>query len=177
MKQITFEAELRRPAEGGDWMFLRLPQEASAPLPSRGPVSVEGTINGFGLLETLQPDGEGGHWLKVDANLREGANVRAGEVVHLEISPATVDPEPEVPEDLRDALSATPAAFAVWTAITPASRRDWILWMTTGKKAETRTLRVEKMMDMLAKGKRRICCFDRSGMYSKTLSCPDAACD
>ena len=28
--------------------------------------------------------------------------------------------------------------------------------------------------DMLAKGKRRPCCFDRSGMYAKSLSCPVA---
>jgi hypothetical protein len=174
---IIFEAKICRPVEGGDWTFLRLPQEASGPLPSRGLVSVDGAMNGFAFQATLQPDGEGGHWLKVEPNLREGANVRTGDTVHLEISPSTVEPEPDVPEDLREALSAAPAALAVWTAITPVARRDWIQWMTTGKRAETRTLRTEKMMDMLSKGKRRICCFDRSGKYSQSLSCPSAAPD
>jgi len=28
---------------------------------------------------------------------------------------------------------------------------------------------------MLGKGKRRVCCFDRSGFYSQTLSAPEAA--
>ena len=177
MKGITFEAKLSRPIEDGDWTFLRLPKEASDQLPSRGAVSVDGEMNGFTFQAALQPDGEGGHWLKVEPTLGERAKIQAGDTVRMEISPATVEPEPEVPEDLQEALSATPAAFAVWTAITPVARRDWIQWMTSGKKAETRTLRVEKMMDMLAKGKRRICCFDRSGMYSKSLSCPVAAGD
>jgi len=136
--------------------------------------SVEGTLNGFGFQACLQPDGEGGHWLKVDPELSEGAGVAAGDVVDLEISPMAVEPEPEVPADLQKALSASPAAFAVWNDITPIARRDWIQWMTSGKRAETRTLRLEKMMDMLTKGKRRICCFDRSGKYSKSLSCPVA---
>ena len=35
-------------------------------------------------------------------------------------------------------------------------------------------LRIGKACDMLAKGKRRVCCFDRSGMYSKSMSCPVA---
>ena len=44
------------------------------------------------------------------------------------------------------------------------------------KAIDTRTdaLRIDKGCDMLAKGKRRPCCFDRSGMYDKSLSCPVA---
>lgn len=172
MKQIQFEAKLNRPAEEADWTFLRLPPEASGQLSSRGMVSVEGTIQKHPFVATLQPDGDGGHWLKVESDLRLAADIEAGDTVHLDISPTTVEPEPEVPEDLQEALAAAPASFAVWTDITPVARRDWIQWLTSGKKAETRTIRLGKMMDMLAKGKRRICCFDRSGMYGKTLSCP-----
>ncbi|RYG26265.1 DUF1905 domain-containing protein [bacterium] len=174
---ITFEAKLLRPVEGGGWTFLRLPQEASDRLPSRSQVSVEGILNNFAFQATLQPDGQGGHWLKIDPSLSQGAKAQAGDVVALKLSPTTVEPEPEVPDDLQKALSETPAALAVWKDITPLARRDWIQWMTSGKKAETRGLRLEKMMDMLTKGKRRICCFDRSGMYSKSLSCPTAAQD
>jgi hypothetical protein len=48
------------------WTFLTLPMEASVKLPSRGMASVEGTFNGLAFRATLQPDGHGGHWLKVD---------------------------------------------------------------------------------------------------------------
>jgi len=158
-------------------MFLRLPKKASDQLPSRNMVSVEGTMNGFAFAATLQPDSEGGHWLKVEPDLSDGANAQPGSEVDLEISPAKVEPEPEVPDDLRKALSAAPAALGVWNDTTAIARRDWITWMTQVKRVETRVIRVEKMIDMLSKGKRRVCCFDRSGMASKAFCCPIAAED
>lgn len=172
-----FKAKLCRPAEGGDWTFLRLPQEASDQMPSRNMVSVEGTINGFAFAATLQPDSAGGHWLKVEPAWSEGANALPGSDVDVDISPAKVEPEPEVPDDLRAALSTAPAALAVWDDTTPIGRRDWITWMSQGKLAETRRIRIGKMIDMLSHGKRRVCCFDRSGMASKAFCCPIAADD
>lgn len=174
---IKFKARLCLPAEGGDWTFLRLPQEASDMLPTRSMVSVEGTINGSAFAATLEPDSEGGHWLRVEPAWSEAAGARPGDDVDLEISPAKVEPEPHVPEDLREALSAAPAALAVWRDTTPIARRDWITWMGQGKRAETRLIRIEKMIDMLSHGKRRVCCFDRSGVASKAFRCPDAADD
>ena len=87
----------------------------------------------------------------------------------------TEEPEPKVPADLRKALAATPKARALWSDITPMARRDWIHWITSGTRAETRALRIDKACSMLVAGKRRPCCFDRSGFYSKSLSAPKAA--
>lgn len=175
---IRFSATLLRPkatAKVVSWTFLTLPRQASERLPSRGQVSVEGTMNGMALRATLEPDGEGGHWLKVDRKLRKAAGVEAGDAVALEIAPVTEEPEPKVPADVRKALaSAPPKVKEAWSGITPRARRDWIQWITSGKRAETRALRIGKACDMLAKGKRRPCCFDRSGMYGKSLSCPVA---
>jgi len=175
---IRFKAKLARPKATGedlDWTFLRLPKDASDRLPSRSMTSVEGTINGVPLQVTLEPDGQGGHWLKLNRKLREAAGAQAGEVVELEVAPASVEPEPEVPADLTRALAqAPPKAREVWADITPVARRDWIHWITSGKRAETRGKRIEVACSKLAAGNRRACCFDRSGMYSKSLSCPVA---
>jgi hypothetical protein len=122
--KVKFTARLCRPVTDGkpvSWTFLLLPKAASGKLPSRSMTSVEGTLDGAAFQATLEPDGKGSHWLKVD--------------------------------------------------------RDWIHWITSGKRAETRVKRIQTACDMLAKGKRRACCFDRSGMYSKSLGCPEAADD
>ena len=185
--RIGFTATLLRPkaasgGAGGGWLFLVLPKEASAELPSRGMVAVEGTFDRAAFRATLEPDGRGGHWLKVDSALRgmigkAGGALAAGDVCELEIAPVAAgeEPEPSVPTDVRKALAGAPsAAREAWSDITPAARRDWVQWITSGKRAETRAIRIEKACDMLAKGKRRPCCFDRSGMYSKSLGCPVA---
>jgi hypothetical protein len=176
---IRFKAKLFRPAENGkgdSWTFLILPKDASAKLPSRSMTAIEGTINGFAFQATLEPDGQKSHWLKVDRKLREAARAEAGDVVSLEVAPVAEEPEPEVPADLGKALAAAaPKARALWSDITPIARRDWIHWITAAKQADTRARRIKNACSMLAAGKRRPCCFDRSGFYSKSMSAPKPA--
>ena len=178
-KTIRFKAKLFRPAESakdGAWTFLTLPKNASATLSSRGMTAVEGTINRFPFQATLAPDGQKSHWLKVYRKLCEAAGAQAGDIVTLEIAPAAEDPEPTIPADLRKALAtAAPKARALWSDIAPIARRDWIHWITSAKQPETRTRRIKNACSMLAAGKRRVCCFDRSGFYSKSLSAPKTA--
>src|SRR5689334_25413586 len=90
--RVRFTATLHRPtssekASQESWTFLNLPKQASAKLPSRSKVSVEGTLNGTAFRATLEPDGQGGHWLKVDRKLRESSGADVGEKVTLVLSP------------------------------------------------------------------------------------------
>jgi hypothetical protein len=102
------------PRKAVSWAFLNLPKEASSKLPSRGRTTVEGALNGLPFRATLEPDGQGGHWLNVDRKMREAARLAgrgaefpgAGDVVTLQIAPVAEEPEPRVPADLRKALAA-----------------------------------------------------------------------
>ena len=174
---IRFKAKLLRPkaVKARSWNFLVLPKVASARLPTRSATTIEGTLNGIGFKAMLEPDGQKSHWLKVPRKLRDTAEAEVGDVVQLAIKPAARELEPTVPADLRKALAAAPQARAVWSDITPVARRDWILWMVSAKTLETRARRVENACAMLAGGKRRVCCFDRSGYYSKSFGVPEAA--
>ena len=49
------------------------------------------------------------------------------------------------------------------------ARLDWIHWITSAKQLKTRAKRIGDACDMLASGKKRVCCFDQSGYYSKVL--------
>ena len=175
---IRFKARLLRPAEppkGNSWTFLILPKDASAKLPTRGMTTVEGIINGHPFRATLEPDGQKSHWLKVNKKMGEAARVEVGNVIPIEILSVGNEPEPRVPVDLRKALAAAPEARTVWADITPIARRDWIFWITSAKQSETRARRIRNACEMLAAGKRRVCCFDRSGFYSKSFGAPKAA--
>ncbi len=173
----TFRTKLLRPArpgDGGSWAFLVLPKSASGILPRRGRTSVLGTINGHPFQATLEPDGQLGHWLRVSEELREAAGADFGETVTVHISPADPEPEPVPPDDLRRALDACPDAKTTWEATTTIARVDWIHWVESAKQVKTRQSRVANACDMLAKGKKRVCCFDQSGYYSKSLRAPEA---
>ena len=175
--KARFRSRLLRPAapKSAAWTFVVLPKKASAKLPTRGRVAVEGTLDGHPFRATLDPDGEGSHWLKVTRAMREAAGAVAGDTVTVDIMPMTDESAPRMPADVRNALAANPTARTQWADLTSAARRDWIHWMTSGKKTETRLRRIANACDMLASGKRRVCCFDRSGMYSRSLRAPEPA--
>lgn len=120
---------------------------------------VEGTINGLPFRVALEPDGKGSHRLKVNQVMQDAAGADAGDTVTVEITRAGEEPELRVPMDLRKALAAAPLAQASWADITPVARRDWIFSISTARQPETRRRRIKKACDMLASGKRRLCCF------------------
>ena len=65
----------------------------------------------------------------------------------------------DLPNDLEAALKSDPAALATWRAITPLARNEWICWMQSAKKDETRRKRVAWGCENLSEGKRRPCCW------------------
>ena len=65
----------------------------------------------------------------------------------------------KIPADLKQALSSTPKARAAWKDITPLARNEWICWITSGKKMETRSIRIKKTLSKLKQGMRRPCCW------------------
>jgi hypothetical protein len=174
--RIRFKAKLLHPETPlrGVPAFLVLPPEASGKLPTRSALTVEGTINGHPFRAVLQPDGQKSHWLAVTAAMLKGADASAGDIVLLDIAPSKKELETRLPADLRKALAAAPQAKALWSQITPVARRDWIQWIVSAKQAVTRARRIDNACDMLGSGKKRVCCFDRSGFYSKTMSAPKA---
>ncbi len=64
-----------------------------------------------------------------------------------------------IPTDLQKALASAKAAQAAWEDITPLAKNEWICWVTSGKKKETRNIRIEKAISKLKGGMRRPCCW------------------
>jgi hypothetical protein len=65
----------------------------------------------------------------------------------------------DLPEDLKKALTSDTKALETWEDITPLARNEWICWIESAKKAETRTRRIEWGCSSLKEGKRRPCCW------------------
>ena len=76
----------------------------------------------------------------------------------------------ELPADLRKALRSDPKALTAWEDITPLARNEWICWVESARKAETRSRRIEWGCASLRDGKRRPCCFNLSSCTDPELS-------
>ena len=64
-----------------------------------------------------------------------------------------------MPPDLEKALLSDAKALATWEVITPLARNEWICWIESAKKQETRDKRINWGCENLAEGKRRPCCW------------------
>lgn len=63
-----------------------------------------------------------------------------------------------IPSDIR-AIVAAPTIAALWNALTPVGRRDFVTWVESAKQEETRSRRVASIPSRLRSGKKRPCCY------------------
>lgn len=64
-----------------------------------------------------------------------------------------------MPADLREAINSVPKVRDLWLSITPLARNEWICWVISGQKAETRDIRIKKAISKMKGGMRRPCCW------------------
>jgi len=65
----------------------------------------------------------------------------------------------KVPADLQKAIVSSSAARVAWEDITQLARNEWICWIESAKKPETRNHRIERTQRELIDGKHRPCCW------------------
>ncbi len=65
----------------------------------------------------------------------------------------------KIPNDLKEAITSNKKIFELWEDITPLARNEWICWVTSAKKEDTRGIRIKKAISKLNSGMRRPCCW------------------
>jgi len=79
-----------------------------------------------------------------------------GDMTTQRIASGTVH---RLPIDFREAIESNAAAKSLWMEITPLARNEWICWVISAKKEETRKRRIGVGIDKLRGGARRPCCW------------------
>ena len=76
----------------------------------------------------------------------------------------------EAGDDLQAALRAEPDVLALWQALTPLGRNEFICWIEDAKQAKTRARRIDRPREELLEGKKRPCCW--AGCIHRTDKAP-----
>lgn len=156
--EIAFQAELLKIE---DIEIIKIPEDLSEKLPSRGMVMVLVKIDDISFIAPLEPDGKGSHWLEVSPWLSKEIRVTNGESLYLSIEVADEWIEPEIPQDFMNEIIKLDI-LEEWNSITVKARWDWIRWIRSTKNPATRSKRINVATSKLQKGDKRPCCFDRS---------------
>ena len=64
-----------------------------------------------------------------------------------------------LPDDLRDIIASDVKVMNIWKEITPLARNEWICWITSAKRVETRTKRINVGLSKMRSGMRRPWCW------------------
>jgi len=135
-------------AGGESFTFICIPFDVKQAF-GKARVPVKLTINDFTYRTTICRMG-GKYCVPLRKSNREGAGVKAGDVVQVSVVPDTDPRVVEVPADLRKFLSAN----SVWELFDKRSythKKEFVQWITEARKDETREARKQRMIQMLKK--------------------------
>jgi hypothetical protein len=156
MAGIKFKASIEGMNDKGAWAMLRFPLNVSKKLGTKARVAVKGSVNGFAIRTSAFPNGDGSHHIMFNKEMRAGSKAEIGDTVLVEVELDAAERTPLVPPELKRAIDANAGAKKVWNGITPRAKEEWVEWIASAKKEETRTRRVEKAVERLSNGERRV---------------------
>ena len=92
--------------------------------------------------------------MMVNKDMRQGTGLKAGDVAHFvlqqDTSPRTVD----VPGHLPESFAGNPEAETGFERLPYSHKKDYVDWIESAKRPETRARRIEKALAMLSEGRR-----------------------
>lgn len=143
-----FDAVLERKLGRLGWIVVRVPSSISKAW-GRGAVKVRGEINGFAFRTSLFPDGQGGHSLLVNKQMRRGAGAVAGHRAHFRLEPDTAERVIKVPVELAKVLAESKRLKRFYGSLN-YSIRKWITdLVAAGKAGATRSRKAEQIAEWL----------------------------
>ncbi|MBV9796059.1 MAG: DUF1905 domain-containing protein [Actinobacteria bacterium] len=127
---------------------IRVPEQVVAALGGGKRIPVSVTINGTRYASTVATM-RGEPKIPVSAGIRSAAGIAAGDTITVDVerddTPRTVD----IPAELAAALRADPAAAERFAALSYSNQRRHVLSVTGARTAETRTRRVQRVLEEL----------------------------
>ncbi|OJV61687.1 MAG: antitermination protein NusB [Clostridiales bacterium 38-18] len=107
-------------------------------IPYRGSIVIMGGITMLGITQ----------------DIRDQLNKSYGDTIHVTLEKDEEERMVELSEDVLNKLNSNIKAKAFFDSLSYSHKRQYILWIESSKKEETRHTRIEKMIQMLEEKKR-----------------------
>jgi hypothetical protein len=146
---VTFDTVIRRNDGGGS--FVEFPGDTVALFGARGRVPITATFDGAAYRGSITPY-NGMRMIVVTLELQNTISKSAGDAVHVEVRLDTAERVVELADDIEQALRQS-QRLAQFRNLSYSHQREYEAWISGAKRPETRSSRIDKMMELLAKGK------------------------
>ncbi len=149
----TFDALLELPP-GVQVNYITVPFLVVEVFGSKARVNVKGTIDGLPYASSIAPIGDGTHVMMVTKAQLAQIGKTTGDTIHVMMELDTEERQVSVPEDFSVVLAANTAARTNFDAFSYTHRKDYVSWIESAKKPETRAKRIQEALERLAAGQK-----------------------
>jgi hypothetical protein len=129
-----------------------VPFDVAGVFGTRGQLRVKGTIDGEPFKSSVAPMGGGHHVLGLHKSTREAVRKSYGDSVDILIEPDLEERSVVVPDDFQKALAASQKASQTFAAFAYTHRKEYVQWIESAKRPETRQRRIAAAVSRIAKG-------------------------
>ncbi len=145
---MEFEAIIEKPLKTPG-AYIIIPFDVREVYGTKGRIQVKAVFDGHPYRGSLAPMGGGRHVLGVRKDIQQAIGKTHGDRVKVVIGQ---DAEPRVvtvPKDLQKLLDENPKGKALFKKLSYTHQKEYVSWIESAKKEETRQRRLEKTLEML----------------------------
>ncbi len=150
MKIYEFDAEIKK-HDTINAAFIEFPYNVEKEFGVKGQVKVRATFDGYEYQGSLAKMGHRCHCLGITQKIRNEIGKNPGDIVRVTL---TKDNEPriiEIPDDLKKRFAENGEAKNFFDTLSFTNRKEYVQWIISAKKQETRDKRLNKAICMLIK--------------------------
>jgi len=152
--KISFTAPIIQ-VDGMNAGYVEFPFSVEEIFGTRGMVKVKALFDGKAEYRGIMSNmGTGCHILILTQEVRRKLGKSFGDFVLVELEHDLEKREVIIPEDVQNLLTEHPEAFAFFEKLSYTHRKEYINWITSAKREETRAKRMIEFIDKLQNKKK-----------------------
>jgi hypothetical protein len=136
---------------GGGGVFVYIPFDVYEIYGTHGQVKIKATIDGYLYRGSIVNMGKENHLLGIRKDIRQAINKGIGDIVHITLEKDTEPRIVEIPDYFKEALEPFPELKLVFDKFSYSHKNEYIDWLISAKKPETRQRRIKQAIEKLIK--------------------------
>jgi hypothetical protein len=149
-----FNAILEKSDDGIDSAFVSIPFDVEKVYGSKGQIKIKAWFDGHPYRGVLANMGTGCHIIGVRKDIRKAIGKNPGDKITVELEQDFDERVVDVPDDLKERFAKSSKAKEFYDSLSYTNRKEYVVWITSAKKMETREKRVADTIQKLMKGKK-----------------------
>lgn len=148
-KYYEFDAVIQK-VKDIDACFVEFPYDVKKEFGTNSQVKVIAKFDEHEYRGSLAKMGHHCHCIGLTKEIRKIINKQPSDTVHVIITQDNLPRTVEIPQDFMKELDENPKAKEFFNSLSFTNQKEYVVWITSSKKLETREKRIKESISMLS---------------------------